>query len=68
VAAGVTINGLPILRVEPGLAEHYRDEVIGGHGAFMIAIDDYEGFAEAIQRKLVSEIAGIIPSRFAARH
>jgi hypothetical protein len=68
VAAGVTINGLPILWVEPGLAEHYRDEVIGGHGAFMIAIDDYQGFAEAIQRKLVSEIAGIIPSRFAARH
>jgi len=34
----------------------------------MIAIDDYEGFAEAIQRKLVGEIAGIIPSRFAARH
>ncbi len=34
----------------------------------MISIDDYEGFAEAIQRKLVSEIAGIIPSRFAARH
>jgi hypothetical protein len=33
----------------------------------MIAIDDYEGFAEAIQRKLVSEIAGIIPSPFAAR-
>ena len=30
VAAGVTINGLPILWVEPGLAEHYRDEVIGG--------------------------------------
>ena len=68
VAAGVTINGLPILWVEPGLAEHYRDEVIGGHGAFMIAIDDYEGFAEAIHRKLVSEIAGIMPSRFAARH
>jgi hypothetical protein len=68
VAAGVTINGLPILWVEPGLAEHYRDEVIGGSGAFMIAIEDYEDFAEAIQRKLVSEIAGIIPSRFAARH
>jgi hypothetical protein len=41
--------------------------VIGGHGAFMIAIDDYEGFAEAIQRKLASEIAGFIPSRFATR-
>jgi len=68
VAAGVTINGLPILWVEPGLAEHYRDEVIGGDGAFMIAIDDYEGFAEAIQRKLVSEIAGVMPSRFATSH
>lgn len=69
VAAGVTINGLPILWVEPGLAEHYRDEVIGGHGAFMIAIDDYGDFADAIQRKLVSEIAGIVPrpSQSAAR-
>ena len=68
VAAGVTINGLPILWVEPGLAEHYRKEVIGGHGAFMIAIDDYDDFAEAIRRKLVSEIAGIPPSRVAARY
>ena len=68
VAAGVIINGLPILWVEPGLAEHYRTEVIGGHGAFMIAIEDYDDFADAIQRKLVSEIAGLPPTaRFAAR-
>ena len=61
VAAGVVINGLPITSVEPGVDEHYRDEVIGGRGAFMIAVDDYDDFAEAIRRKLVTEIAGIFP-------
>ena len=30
VAAGVTINGLPIIEVEPNLEEYYRDNVIGG--------------------------------------
>ncbi len=67
VAAGITINGLPILNVEPYLAEHYHDMVIGGPGAFMIAIESYDQFAEAILRKLVSEIAGIPPHRFAGR-
>jgi hypothetical protein len=65
VAAGVTINGLPILSVEPYLDAHYRDLVIGGPGAFMIAIDRYEQFAPAILRKLVAEIAGVAPARFA---
>ncbi|HEV2571661.1 DUF1194 domain-containing protein [Methylocella sp. CPCC 101449] len=58
---GITINGLPILSVEPMLDLHYRDEVIGGPGAFMIAINDYDQFAEAIVRKLVAEIAGLLP-------
>ena len=57
VAAGVTINGLPILNVEPYLDEHYRDAVIGGPGAFLIAIDSYDQFAPAILRKLVTEVA-----------
>jgi hypothetical protein len=57
VADGVTINGLPILSVEPDLAEHYRNQVIGGPGAFLIATDSYANFAEAILRKLVTEIA-----------
>ena len=65
VAAGVTINGLPILNVEPYLDAHYRDLVIGGPGAFMIAIDRYEQFAPVILRKLVAEIAGAAPARFA---
>jgi hypothetical protein len=62
VAAGITINGLPILSVEPNLDEHYRDQVIGGSGAFMIAIDSYNSFADAILRKLVAEIA-VLPWR-----
>ena len=67
VAAGVTINGLPILNIEPWLDEHYRDEVIGGPGAFMIAIDGYDQFADAILRKLLTEIAALPAGRLAGR-
>ncbi|HYC12680.1 MAG TPA: DUF1194 domain-containing protein, partial [Stellaceae bacterium] len=55
---GVGINGLPILTLEPSLDEYYRANVIGGPGAFVIAIDRYEDFAAAILRKLIQEIAG----------
>ena len=66
VARGVVINGLPILNVEPDLASHYREQVIGGPGSFLIAIDNYEQFSEAIVRKLVTEIAGRnVDKRFA---
>jgi hypothetical protein len=58
VRAGATINGLPILAVEPGLDKHYLEEVIGGPGAFMVAAQSYETFAEAILKKLIIEIAG----------
>jgi hypothetical protein len=58
VAAGVVINGLPIMNVEPDLDVQYREHVIGGPGSFMIAIENYDQFAEAILRKLVTEIAG----------
>lgn len=61
VAQGITINGLPILSLEPGLDEHYRSEVIGGPGAFLIATSNYETFARAILQKLISEIAGVMP-------
>ncbi len=59
VADGISINGLPILTLEPDLADFYRDNVIGGPGAFVIAIDSYDQFAQAILRKLVTEIAGL---------
>ncbi len=57
VNAGIVINGLPIVSIEPYLDRYYFDNVIGGPGAFMIGADSYESFAGAIQRKLVLEIA-----------
>jgi len=48
---------LPILAVEPGLDLYYREQVIGGPGAFMIPAASYDHFAEAILMKLVLEIA-----------
>ena len=37
---------------------YYTDCVIGGPGAFMIPVNDWEQFPEAIRRKLVLELAG----------
>ena len=60
VGAGATINGLTIfnrraaamggylaLHTNPprGLAQYYRDNVIGGTGAFVVPIDDFNSFA-----------------------
>jgi hypothetical protein len=68
VGRGITINGLPIvLRPSyadgiygiPNLDAYYRDCVIGGPGAFMIAVTDPANFETAIRRKLVTEIAGL---------
>jgi hypothetical protein len=58
VRAGVGINGLPILAIEPGLDRYYLNEVIGGPGAFVVAAQSYETFGEAILKKLIIEIAG----------
>ena len=61
VAAGVTINGLPIIEVEPNLEEYYRDNVIGGPGAFVVVARDSGAFGAAVLRKLLVEVAGIEP-------
>jgi len=55
---GVGINGLPILALEPDLDRYYYDNVIGGPGAFMIPAENYDTFADAILKKLITEIAG----------
>ena len=75
---GVVINGLSIfnrraaamggylaLHTNPpgGLEKYYRENVIGGLGAFVLPIDDFNSFGEAMIRKLVSEIAGLPPER-----
>lgn len=69
VAAGVTVNGLAIINTDAGpgflmhtqppggLPEYYRQNVIGGPGAFLLQVENFGTFAEAIARKLISEIA-----------
>jgi Protein of unknown function (DUF1194) len=69
LAAGMTINGLPIMLKRPNaftmdidnLDIYYEDCVIGGPGAFVVPIREREQFKEAIRTKLVLEIAGRMP-------
>jgi hypothetical protein len=61
VAAGVTVNGLPIVEVEPDLEAYYRDNVIGGPDSFVVVARDTGNFGEAILRKLLVEVAGTQP-------
>ena len=54
---GIRINGLPILELETDLDQYFRENVIGGPGAFIIPVQNYNAFGEAIMRKLVTEIS-----------
>ena len=64
LAAGITINGLPILRDgrAQDLAQAYENLIIGGPGAFVVAATSRDTFAAAVRRKLVLEIAGETPA------
>jgi hypothetical protein len=57
VAAGISINAVAILTNEPWLEAYFRNYVIGGPGAFVIAARDFHSFANAMLRKLVQEVA-----------
>jgi hypothetical protein len=69
LAQGVTINGLVILSERPlawnpqhtnppgGLANYFRDNVIGGPGSFVIVAENFQSFGQAIIKKLIAEIA-----------
>jgi hypothetical protein len=63
LAAGITINGLPILDGGPDdpLAVDYERKLIGGPGAFVVPAIGRVGFVQAIRRKLILEIAGQMP-------
>ncbi len=76
VGAGAVINGLAIynkkaaatggylaMHTNPpgGLARYYRENVIGGPGAFVVQIDDFRTFGDAMMRKLVDEISDARP-------
>ena len=53
---GITINALAILTDEPDLEAYYRAEIVGGPGAFTLAVTSYQDFAKAIRTKLIREI------------
>ena len=71
LSQGVTINGLAIINDQPnpgfafhtqppgGLPEYYRQNVIGGPGSFLLVVENFHSFADAMTNKLVSEIAGL---------
>lgn len=71
IAAGITINGLPLMTNRTNssggfsvenLDEYYADCVIGGSQAFVIPVTSWEAFPDAVRRKLVLELAGRMPA------
>jgi hypothetical protein len=78
VAAGFTISGLAIINAHPnpgyfahtqppeGLPAYYRENVIGGPGAFLLVVQDFSTFREAITKKLVTEISAARDPMYAA--
>ena len=53
----VEINALAISNEEPDLASYYTRNVITGPDAFVMEVQGYQGFAAAMQRKLIREIS-----------
>jgi hypothetical protein len=77
VAKGVTVNGLVILSERPmswnadhtnppgGLDNYYRNNVIGGPGAFVMVAENFNSFGQAILNKLIAEIATVQQTKHA---
>ncbi len=77
VKKGITINGLAIINEKTGgiagtflyahthppggLPNYYHDNVIGGPGAFVLQIVNFDTFAQAMTNKLLSEISDALP-------
>lgn len=61
----ITINALVVKAPGGGfpgpsgesLAEHYRNDVIGGRGAFVVVAEGRQDFARAVLKKMILEIA-----------
>lgn len=78
VSSGIVINGLAVLcrhcsgrPVAYNLEDRFFQEIIGGPGAFVVTADNAATFADAVRRKLILEIAGVVvdptgEARFAA--
>jgi hypothetical protein len=73
VGKGVTINGLVILSENPmswnpdhtnppgGLDNYYRNNVIGGPGAFVMVAQNFNSFGQAMIGKMIAEVAQARP-------
>jgi hypothetical protein len=66
VEDGIVINGLAIMNdphanMRMPLDAYFREAVIGGPGSFVIEVEDFQGFAQAVRRKLILEIASRSP-------
>ena len=59
VAAGIAVNGLPILEGKEAatLEDWYRDHVIGGPNSFLVPAMGFQDFERAMRRKFVTEIS-----------
>jgi hypothetical protein len=78
VDKGIVINALVILtplsesfrpeHTNPpgGLEKYFRDNVIGGPGAFTVVAESHESFGRSMTKKLIQEIAGLPGPRLAA--
>lgn len=69
IAEGVTINALVVANrgVRSGplgepLDDHYRNDVIGGLGAFVVVADDAHGFTRTLLGKMIREIVDSGPT------
>ncbi|HTV38308.1 MAG TPA: DUF1194 domain-containing protein [Xanthobacteraceae bacterium] len=78
VGKGVIINGLAIINEKTGgmpgtflyahthppggLPDYYRNNVIGGPGAFVLQISNFDTFAEAMTNKLITEVSDASPT------
>ncbi|WP_149540167.1 DUF1194 domain-containing protein [Siccirubricoccus phaeus] len=69
LAQGIVLNGLAVLdktptplslaAALPPLDDYYRNEVIGGPGAFLVVAEGFEAFEAAVRRKIIREIAAV---------
>ncbi|MBL6455107.1 DUF1194 domain-containing protein [Belnapia sp. T6] len=69
LAQGIVLNGLAVLdrspppaalsSALPPLDTYYRQEVIGGPGAFLVVAEGFQAFEAAVRRKIIREIAAV---------
>ena len=62
VNQGTTINALIVADDSKKILEtYYRENVIGGFRAFVQATTDFDGFADAMLQKMLTEMAALMP-------